>query len=154
MTTPGAESVFVDTNVLVYATIAESPFYKAARLRLRRLRDDGATLFVSNQVLREYLVTLTRPGLFANPPERHEVLDSIEELRRQYTVLPDDEVVGSQLVQLLRSVDCSGKQVHDANIVATMLGGGVKTLLTENLKDFRRFDSIVSVVDLTNVTKP
>ena len=154
MTTPDGESVFVDTNVLVYATIAESPLHKVARSQLQRLRDDGANLFVSNQVLREYLVTLTRPGLFPNPPDRHRVLESIEELREQYTVLPDDELVSSQLIQLLRDVDCGGKQVHDANIIATMLSAGVKTLLTENLKDFRRFESFVSVVAPTNAAKP
>ena len=33
----------------------------------------------------------------------------------------------------------SGKQVHDANIVATMLAHGVGRLLTFNVADFQRF---------------
>jgi predicted nucleic acid-binding protein len=146
MTTPGAESVFVDTNILVYATIAESPLHEAARSRLQRLRESGADLFCSNQVLREYLVTLTRPGLFPDPPDRQQVLETLEDLRERYTVLPDNELVGAQLIQLMRSVDCAGKQVHDANIIATMLSGGVKALLTENVKDFKRFESYVTIL--------
>ena len=39
-----------------------------------------------------------------------------------------------------------GKQVHDANIVATMLANGVTPLLTFNAADFRRFGSRIELV--------
>ena len=47
---------------------------------------------------------------------------------------------------LARSFAFSGKQVHDANIVATMLAHGEARLLTFNAADFRRFDSVIEVV--------
>ena len=40
-----------------------------------------------------------------------------------------------------------GKQVHDANIVATMLAYGERRLLTFNIRDFRRFAAHIEVVD-------
>lgn len=148
MATPSGDSVFVDTNVLVYATIAESPFHEAARMKLHELQTSGKVLCASNQVLREYLACLTRPGFFPEPPARDEVLDCVEELRERYTILPDDSLVATRLIRLLREIDCSGRQVHDANIVATMLTANVTTLLTENLKDFRRFETYVSLLRL------
>jgi predicted nucleic acid-binding protein len=43
-----------------------------------------------------------------------------------------------------------GKQVHDANIVATMLVYGIPCLLTHNAKDFERFGDIVTVEGFTD----
>lgn len=40
----GAESVFVDTNVLVYAAVAESPFCLRARGALKLLERSSAEL--------------------------------------------------------------------------------------------------------------
>ena len=43
------------------------------------------------------------------------------------------------LIALCQEVPLAGKQVHDANIVATMLAHGERRLLTFNASDFQRF---------------
>ena len=43
---------------------------------------------------------------------------------------------------------CGGEQVHDANVVATMLVHGIGTVVTMNTDDFTRFGRYVSVVRL------
>jgi len=48
----------------------------------------------------------------------------------------------------LADVEYSGKQVHDANVVATMLTHGVGAVVTMNLADFARFERYVSLVEL------
>jgi predicted nucleic acid-binding protein len=45
-------------------------------------------------------------------------------------------------------VECSGKQVHDANVIATMLAHGVGTVVTMKVADFARFERYVSLVEL------
>jgi len=40
------------------------------------------------------------------------------------------------------------KQIHDANIAATMLAHGERRLLTLNVKDFRRYGERIELVDL------
>ena len=45
-------------------------------------------------------------------------------------------------------VNCSGKQVHDANVVATMLTHGIETVVTINVDDFARYDDHIVVVPL------
>ena len=49
-------------------------------------------------------------------------------------------------MQRARTVAFGGKQVHDANIVATMLAHGERRLLTFNGADFRRFEPMIEVV--------
>lgn len=78
MATTAAEqpALFIDTNVLVYANVAEAPLHQAALSALQSARDAGRTLWISRQVLREYLVTLTRPQAFAAVP-RATVLEQV-----------------------------------------------------------------------------
>ena len=49
-----ADPVFVDTNVLVYATRPSASQHAAPLAALRRLEGEGSTLWVSPQVPREY----------------------------------------------------------------------------------------------------
>jgi predicted nucleic acid-binding protein len=56
-----------------------------------------------------------------------------------------DEKVSERLLALLDDVSCAGKQVHDANIVATMLVHGVDTLVTINTDDFTRFEKLLRI---------
>jgi predicted nucleic acid-binding protein len=62
--------------------------------------------------------------------------------------LAEDARVADRLQGLLVDVECKGKQVHDANVVATMLAHGVGTVVTMNVADFARFERYVSLVEL------
>lgn len=42
----------------------------------------------------------------------------------------------------------SGKQIHDANIVATMIAYRIEYLLTHNVVDFERFTSLIHILPL------
>jgi hypothetical protein len=49
-------------------------------------------------------------------------------------------------VELCRNFTLVGPQVHDANIVATMLAYSESRLLAFNAADFQRFGSLVELV--------
>ncbi len=57
----------------------------------------------------------------------------------------DSAEVAKQLHALLSVGDTRGKQVHDANIVATMVVHGVRVLLTMNVRDFARWASLIEI---------
>ena len=61
-------------------------------------------------------------------------------------MLDDGPAVWDQLMILTRTFAFGGKQLHDANIVATMLAHGETRLLTFNAADFRRFGALIEVV--------
>ena len=50
--------------------------------------------------------------------------------------------------ELILSLDVKGKQIHDTNIVATMLVNNVNYLFTHNVADFKRFSHLIDVIPL------
>jgi predicted nucleic acid-binding protein len=66
-------------------------------------------------------------------------------------VSADIPAVLERLLAILAAHPSAGKQVHDANIVATMQGHGVRRLLTFSTSDFRRFAGIIDLEPLPAV---
>ena len=144
MATMDDSPLFIDTNILVYANVIETPFHEQALAAINTAHDAGRTIWISRQVIREYLVTLTRPQVFENLP-RAMVLEQVAQFIEQFQVADDTAAVSEQLVKLMSDFKIGGKQVHDANIVATMLAYDIPCLLTHNIKDFRRFEEVIKI---------
>ena len=70
MATTDDSALFVDTNVLVYANVATAPFHDAALTVLLNAHRAGRPLWLSRQVLREFIATRTRSQTFAQPSTR------------------------------------------------------------------------------------
>lgn len=77
--TMDAETVFIDTNILVYATDDESPFHAKSLGILKKLLMDGIDFAIGPQIIREYLVVLTR-GLSPGDPARSAALHNVKNL--------------------------------------------------------------------------
>lgn len=73
------------------------------------------------------------------------VLAQINQFLEQFNVADDSLAVTEKLLNLMTHYEISGKKVHDANIVATMLAYNIPAILTHNTKDFERFSDIVTV---------
>lgn len=142
----GGRRAFVDTNVLIYASRSSEPLSQRSRDLLGAAEDVGDELCISRQVLREYLASVTRPQVMAAPLSASTAISDVRRLSEIYTVLEDGPEVTDQLYELLLQAPTGGKQVHDANIVATMLVHGLTRLLTFNADDFRRFAMLIEVV--------
>ncbi len=145
--TTDAKRVFVDTNILASALLPESPRYFHARGILRRLAEADAEVWISRQVIREYLATMTKYEQKWSNVTRAALIDAVRTLERHYFVAEELPIVAEQLYFLLGQVPTGGKQVHDANIVATMIAYDVRTLLTYNLDDFKRFGGFIEIAD-------
>ena len=72
----------------------------------------------------------------------------MQAIRERTAFLAEDAKVADRLQALLADVECSGKQVHDANVIATMLAHGVGTVVTMNVTDFAGFERYVSLVEV------
>lgn len=143
-----ADSRFIDTNVLVYATISAAPFHAAAVRAMAREHAAARPLWISRQVLREYLATLTRPHTFTPPVSPTSLMAQISAFESQFRMAEDGPIVTANLLNLLTTIPIGGAQVHDANIVATMQAYGIPSLLTANVDDFARFHSLINVIPL------
>lgn len=149
-----AEPVCVDTNVLVYAHVAEAPWHQAAQEAIAGHEAAGAPRWISRQVLREYLVSLTRPQQFPIPPELATVVAQVQQFQHHFRVANEGPEVTTRLLALLLEVPTRGRRIHDANIVATMLVYGVRRLLTHNTDDFVRFAAFIDVLPLVPPPAP
>jgi predicted nucleic acid-binding protein len=136
---------FVDTNVLVYATASSAPFRDQARAALARLAADEP-LSLSRQILREYIAVMTRQQIWGKALTPTEAAADAATFAHRFTVLEDGPAVWDRLIALCRRYSFGGRQVHGANVVATMLAHGERRLLTFNEADFRRFAPLIEVV--------
>ena len=75
-----------------------------------------------------------------------DALSSVRSILETFEVLEDSAEVTATLFQLCREVPVGGRQIHDANIVATMLTYGERRLMTFNTADFLRYGDRIDLV--------
>jgi predicted nucleic acid-binding protein len=146
--TTAANRILVDTNVLVYASLRNSPWHGPAIQSLHTELQAGTEIWVSRQILREYLAVLTRPGTTTLASPRAAAVADVSAFVRMFHIADDTSDVTINLLALVQSVPMGGKQIHDANLVATMQAYGIPRLLTHNVVDFTRFGTSITVVPL------
>ncbi len=105
-------------------------------------------MFISPQILREYVSVASRSTGAERPAPWDMILKNYENFQKHFTLLADDRDTVNELSQLLSRIPAAGKQVHDANIVATMLAHKIPCLLTNNIDDFSRYSQLVTVIPL------
>ena len=143
------DRVMLDTNILLAASDENRAEHRDALAVLNDWAGERTDLCTSGQVLREYLTVATRPaaknglGLTLS-----DALVNVRAIRERTTLLAEDARVADRLLGLLADVECLGKQVHDANLVATMMVHDVGAVVTMNLEDFARFERHVSLIRL------
>jgi predicted nucleic acid-binding protein len=143
-----AGKAFVDTNILLRAIIRQLDQHIEAEALIRKMWNDEVELWISRQVIREYLVQATHPRSFEPSLTVKQVLDQMEIITTLFRVADETHDVTTLLFSLLKSYPTAGKQVHDANLVATMLANNIDTLLTLNIDDFKRFGDKIKIVSV------
>ncbi|MBN1961225.1 MAG: PIN domain-containing protein [Deltaproteobacteria bacterium] len=148
MTTNLAERIFCDTNVLLTAVDCKRSLHKKALRVLNNLPNEGIELCISGQIIREFIAVSTRPinvnGLGLT---LQQALENTKAVLKRSTLLAETEAVTNQLLQIIVAAGCEGKQIHDANIAATMQIHRINQLVTDNIAHFRRYRDI-DLIDL------
>jgi predicted nucleic acid-binding protein len=139
------DPLFLDTSLIVAATVEAHPAHKAASSFVDARVADARPMLVSLQVCREFLVVLTRQPVSGRVFTLTESLAALEVWLTGCQVLEENVDVLRECLRLVQQFDVHGKQVHDCNIVATMLAHGVRHLATRNVADFKRYESLISL---------
>ncbi len=138
--------MFVDTNVFVRAHMVGAPDHNIAIAGLERAIEDSEPARISRQIVREYLAVVTRPQSWSDSMPMSDALDNVQWMMDRFHMLEDGPEVTETLISLCREVPIGGRQIHDANIVATMLAHGERRLLTFNPRDFWRYGDRIELV--------
>lgn len=139
-------SYLIDTNVLVRLAQPKNPYQREARLALTTLRRQPEFLGIIPQNLIEFWAVATRPAS-ANGLDLtvEESAKQIAKLKAIFTLLPDVSDIFAEWEQLVLHHQVSGKQAHDARLVAAMKAHNLTHLLTFNTGDFMRYNEITVV---------
>ncbi len=139
------EPLFLDTSLVIAATVEAHPGHAASAAFVDSQVAEGRPMCISLQVCREFLVVLTRQPVSGRIFALQESLAALEVWLTGCSVLDENMSVLQECIRLVRQFDVLGKQVHDCNIVATMMAHGVRHLATRNAADFRRYGNLLSV---------
>ncbi|GAB1422304.1 type II toxin-antitoxin system VapC family toxin [Anaerolineales bacterium] len=145
--------VFADTNIVLRAFHDDFAEHASVRALLDLYIASDAQIFISRQVIREYLVQVTHPRTFVEPLSIESLSKHLHQITRICIVLDETERVTAHLMKLIGAYPTRGKQIHDANLVATMLAYEIDTLLTLNVADLKRFGDKIKIVSLEEGNK-
>lgn len=136
-----------DTNILLRFLLRNDPAYPTVRRAVRLLKSRREQLVTTPQNIAEFWNVCTRPatargglGLSVEATDMR-----VRLLERHFRVLPDTPAIYPMWRRLVLAQNVSGVQVHDARIIAAMLVHGVTHLLTFNVRDFNRYQTITAV---------
>lgn len=135
--------VVVDTNVLLAATDRSRAAHRAAT---DFLNHDERQQAVTPQIVREYLVVATRPvdvnGLGLTTAD---AVSNVRQFLNDMELLLENLNTTTALIDLIGAYPASGKQIHDANILAVAITHRARVIVTDNPRHFSRFnDAIVT----------
>src|SRR5690606_38577142 len=103
------DRAFVDTNILLRAFHKMFPEHAQARALFDRMIDENTELWISRQVIREYLVQATSPKTFTDPLPLETVLEQLNSIQVICRVADETTAVTIKLLELLRAYPTQGK---------------------------------------------
>jgi predicted nucleic acid-binding protein len=140
--TTSDERALLDTNVLVYAADAGSPFHEPAK----QLRDRGfrgeIPLVVSPQVLLEFFTNPRRVQTPRFPQEATAEITKYMGSRRIRTIHPRTDILRRVLALHAQHPQVTRQEIFDLHLAATMLANGITRIYTYNQQHFTPFPEL------------
>lgn len=131
----------VDTNLLVYAAIRESPQHKRAQHLVQAWADSADPWSVTWSIIYEFLSVSTRHLIYPRPLSFSEAWSFIQTLRISppFEILTETERHLEVIDELVREYPhMSGTRFHDLHIAAIMREHGITEIRTADT-DFHQF---------------
>jgi predicted nucleic acid-binding protein len=139
-------STLADTNILARLAKPTDPEHRVAADAVDLLGKAGEQICLVPQNFYEFWSVATRPltanGLGMSVAETQA---EFVKFRRLFTVLDETPALLPEWERLVSHFGVTGKNAHDARLVAAMTVHGVGRILTFNDADFRRFTGITVI---------
>jgi len=133
----------VDTNVLVYAEITNSPHHSRAHKLLSELAQGSAPWAIPWPCAYEFLRMVTHPKVYHPPVSVQTALQDLDSILASpsLSMLAETASHRAMLERVVRQSGATGNLIHDAHIAALCFEHGVKELFTAD-RDFTRFTGL------------
>lgn len=135
--------IAVDTNILVYAHRAESPFHARAARRIAGLAEGRAAWAIPWPCLHEFLSIVTNRRIYKDPATCDIAGQYIEALllSPSLVLLTETDSHWQTLRALIDQSQATGGRVHDARIASICIEHNVRELWSAD-RDFNRFPAL------------
>jgi len=142
------KTLFIDTNILVYANVDNYMLKQEAVSKLKHYNQQGFDLWISRQVIREYLMAMSKLMILSGNYDENKLIMDVNNFQSQFFVA--DENVGTTqiLLELVKKYKVAGKAIHDCAIVAVSLQHEIRNILTNNISDFVRYKERLTIIPL------
>lgn len=130
--------MLIDTNIIIYAINADSSKHKAAKAFLEESR---ANLEVAHQNILEGLRVLTHPK-FAAQMSSKQAMEAILSITSVCKLISPQHQTIYIALELIKKYKMSSDQVFDCYLAATALSNSIDIIVTDNVKDFKKFKEI------------
>lgn len=135
--------IAVDTNVLVYAHRADSPFHERARSAIESLASGAREWAIPWPCAHEFFAIVTHPRIYRTPTPAGTAfaqLRALGALTNLAFIGESDEYL-PHLESLALPAQTRGAAIHDARVAAICVSHGVAELWTAD-RDFSRFPKV------------
>ena len=130
-------SIILDTNILVRLKDGASPERANCAAVMNPIVIARTHLRICTQVMIEYWVVATRPvavnGLGLTPAQADMDLDDVLKI---IPLIPEPPLIGARWRQIVRQHGVSGREAHDARLVAIAIESGARDNLESQRSRF------------------
>jgi uncharacterized protein len=142
--------IAVDTNILVYAHRADSPFHATAATCVAGLAEGAAAWAIPWPCLHEFLAIVTHPRIYVPPTPLAAALNQVDAWLASPTLvmLAESDEHWRIARPLIASGRVTGARIHDARIAALCQHHSIRELWSAD-RDFGRFPDLAVVNPLT-----
>ncbi len=125
MTTSAKSGALVDTNVLLYATDAQAPQHAASLGLLNRAANQEAQLFLTAQIIFEFVAVATNQRQVARPIGVAQAWSAVAKFRQVCPLLDPPSDLVERVNSLFPIVQPKGPEIFDLAIAVTGLVSGI-----------------------------
>ena len=147
-----SNKLLVDTNILIYANLPNESFHLVAKSKLEELSVQY-DLVITRQIIREYLRVKSSIMHQNNLYDAKILVADVDFFTENFLVLDEDKNTTENLLHFIDAYQVKGKQIHDCNIVASMIQHQVFSIYTNNEADFKRYEPVIQIISLID-TEP
>jgi hypothetical protein len=135
--------IALDTNILVYAHRADSPFHDRAKRILVALAEGPEAFAIPWPCIHEFLAVVTNPKIFKTPTPLEGAFAQLEAwiASPRAVLIGEEPAYLAHLKRLLLDGHVRGAKVHDARVAALAISHGARELLSAD-RDFSRFPAL------------
>lgn len=136
--------IALDTNILVYAHRADSPWHETAYQAIANLAQGETFWGIPWPCIHEFLAVVTHPRIYAPPTPLPKAIEQVEIWLEAPSLRMLGELAGhwKELKQIVSAGRIFGGAIHDARVAAICVEHGVREIWSAD-RDFTRVSGLV-----------